>query len=53
MKNISDFFRTAAISKLEFYGNNAEDLFREAKEEAIFRNLPSSSIDDSGLSTDL
>ncbi|VBB34087.1 unnamed protein product [Acanthocheilonema viteae] len=46
MKNVSGFFRTAAVSKLEFYGN-PEDLFYEQNKEAIYRNLPSS--DNSGL----
>uniref|UniRef100_A0A915PCW6 Phosphorylase b kinase regulatory subunit n=1 Tax=Setaria digitata TaxID=48799 RepID=A0A915PCW6_9BILA len=49
MKNISDFFRTTAVSKLEFYGHNAEDLFYEEEEEAMQRNLPSSNFDDSRL----
>lgn len=49
MKSVSDFFRTTAISKLEFYESNA-DLFYEEEEEVIYRNLLSSDIDNSRLS---
>ncbi|EJD73824.1 phosphorylase b kinase regulatory subunit alpha [Loa loa] len=49
MKNVSDFFRTTAVSKLEFYGHNAENLFCEEEEEAMHRNLPSSDVDDPRL----
>uniref|UniRef100_A0A1I8EZH2 Phosphorylase b kinase regulatory subunit n=1 Tax=Wuchereria bancrofti TaxID=6293 RepID=A0A1I8EZH2_WUCBA len=45
MKNVSDFFRTTAVSKLEFYGHNAEDLFFKEEEEAMHRNLPCSNVD--------
>ncbi|KAM3724221.1 putative phosphorylase b kinase regulatory subunit alpha [Dirofilaria immitis] len=47
MKNVSDFFRTTAVSKLEFYGHNAEDLFCEEEEEAMHRNLPPSDFNGS------
>ncbi|VDK81106.1 unnamed protein product, partial [Onchocerca ochengi] len=47
MKNVSDFFRTAAVSKLEFYGHNAEDLFYEEEEDAMHRNLPPCDFDGS------
>uniref|UniRef100_A0A158Q7D1 Phosphorylase b kinase regulatory subunit n=1 Tax=Elaeophora elaphi TaxID=1147741 RepID=A0A158Q7D1_9BILA len=49
MKNVSDFFRTTAVSKLEFYENNADDLFYEEEEEANYWNLPSSDVGDSKL----
>ncbi|VDO23274.1 unnamed protein product [Brugia timori] len=45
MKNISDFFRTTAVSKLEFYGHNAEDLIFKEEEGAMHRNLPCSNVD--------
>ncbi|VDO46141.1 unnamed protein product, partial [Onchocerca flexuosa] len=47
MKNVSDFFRTAAVSTLEFYGHNAEDLFYEEEEDAMRRNLPPCDFDSS------
>lgn len=50
MKNVSDFFRTTAVSKLEFYGHNPEDLFYEEEEEAMHRNLPSLDVDGSKIS---
>ncbi|CAJ0942792.1 unnamed protein product, partial [Mesorhabditis belari] len=41
MRNISDFFRTTAVLKLEFRGvNRAEDLLKRIGEERIQFNLP-------------
>ncbi|VDK28341.1 unnamed protein product [Gongylonema pulchrum] len=43
MKNISDFFRTTAVSKLEFHGQDAEDLMiSEVEEEGLHRIVPTS-----------
>lgn len=51
MKNISDFFRTTAVSKLEFHGHDAEDLVISKEEkEALHRSLPTAGADDSKLS---
>lgn len=41
MKNVSDFFLTTAVSKLEFHEHFEGDLFYNEGDEAKYRNLPS------------
>lgn len=51
MKNISDFFRTTAVSKLEFHACEAEDLMVSEDEAAVLhRSLPTPVGDDLKLS---
>ena len=40
MKNISEFFRTAAVSKLEFNGIEPEDLLRSSGDDRVQFKLP-------------
>ncbi|VDN04441.1 unnamed protein product [Thelazia callipaeda] len=42
MKNISDFFRTTAVSKLEFHNELIQELLDEKEKETSHRNLPTS-----------